>query len=299
MRMLVPIALFAALPFAQQAPPPPAHSPAAPSPSAIEAASKWAASFDESLSGLLFRERYRQTADVGYTAGHRLGSTGTELTLEASVFLLQVPGRDRFVVYRDVYSAGGRRVTDHTERLQKLLTSQTTGAHAQAQRLTDASARYNLGAINRNVNTPTMAFEFLTPANLRRLTLREEGRETIDGLELVVIAFEETARPTLVRGDNNSDVPASGRYWIDPVTGAVPRAVLEFTSPGFSGRLEVRLARHRDLKTWVPVELSERWASPTSNASGIARYDRFQRLSVSTDEIVKTDESPEAGQLAR
>lgn len=89
MRMLVPIALCAALPFAPQTPPPAAHQIPV-----IEAASKWAASFDESLSGLLFRERYRQTADVGYSAGHRLGSTGTELTLEASVFLLQVPGRD-------------------------------------------------------------------------------------------------------------------------------------------------------------------------------------------------------------
>lgn len=291
MRMLVLIALSAVLPLAQQAPP-----AAAQTASPIEAASKWAAAFDESLSGLLFRERYRQTADVGYSAGHRLGSTGTELTLEASVFLLQVPGRDRFVVYRDVYSAGGQRVADHTERLQKLLISQASNTHAQAQRLTDASARYNVGSINRNVNTPTMAFEFLSSANLSRLSLREEGRETIDGLDLVVIAFEETARPTLVRGDNGADVPARGRYWVDPLTGAVPRAVVEFMSnAGFSGRLEVRLSRHPLLKTWVPVELSERWTSPTSNAAGVARYDRFQRLSVSTDEIVKTAHTDEPG----
>ena len=264
---------------------------AASQPAAVDSlaasASRWAAAFEQDLSGMLFRERYLQAADVGYSAGHSLGSTKTELRLEANVFLLRAQGRAGFVVYRDVYHAGGANITDHTERLQQLLTTQTADSLAQAQRLTDASARFNVGAINRNVNTPTMAFEFLTAANIGRLRLREAGRETIDGLACVVVAFEETARPTLVRGELDADVPARGRYWVDPITGAVPRAIVEFTAEGYSGRLEVKLARHPALKAWVPVEMSESWASPTSNASGTARYDRFQRLAVSTEEIVK------------
>ena len=250
-------------------------------------ASRWAAAFEQDLSGLLFREQYLQAADVGYSADYTLRSRRTELRLEANVFLLRVPGRQGFVVYRDVYRAGGQDVTDHTERLQHLLTVQTADSLAQAQRLTDASARYNVGSINRNVNTPTMAFEFLTEANIGRLQLREAARETIDGLACVVVAFDETARPTLVRGERGADVPARGRYWIDPITGAVPRAIVEFDTGGYSGRIEVRLARHPALKAWVPVEMSEAWTSPTSNASGTARYDRFQRLAVSTEEIVK------------
>ena len=264
---------------------------AAPQPIAVDSlaasASRWAAAFEQDLSGLLFREQYLQAADVGFSAGHSLGSTKTELRLEANVFLLRAPGRQGFVVYRDVYRAGGQDVTDHTERLQQLLTTQTADSLAQAQRLTDASARYNVGSINRNVNTPTMAFEFLTAANIGRIRLREDGRETIDGLACVVVAFDETARPTLVRGERDADVPARGRYWIDPITGAVPRAIVEFNAGGYSGRVEVRLARHPVLKAWVPVAMSEAWTSPTSNASGTARYDRFQRLAVSTEEIVK------------
>lgn len=262
---------------------------AVPQPSAVDSlaasASRWAAAFEQDLSGLLFRERYLQTADVGFSTG-RAGSKA-ELHLEANVFLLRAPGRQGFVVYRDVYRAGGQDVTDHTERLQQLLTAPTADSLAQAQRLTDASARFNVGAINRNVNTPTMALEFLTEANIGRLEMREAGRDTVDGLVCVVVAFGETARPTLVRGERDADVPARGRYWIDLITGAVPRAIVEFATDAYVGRIEMRLARHPVLKAWVPVEMSESWTSSTSNASGTARSDRFQRLAVSTEEIVK------------
>src|SRR5688500_2573286 len=94
--------------------------------SVTASASRWVSAFEEDLSGMLFRERYLQAADVGYSSGHSLGSTKTELQLEANVFLLRAPGRRGFVVYRDVYKAGNRDVTDHTERLRQLLTASTS-----------------------------------------------------------------------------------------------------------------------------------------------------------------------------
>ena len=253
------------------------------------AASRWASAFEEHLSGLLFRERYRQAADSGLELGVRLQVAPRTLTdFEANVFLIRVPGRDGFIVYRDVYRAGSQDVTDHTDRLQELLAANTADAFAQARRLTDASARFNTGSVTRNVNTPTMPFAYLTPENIGRLRLTDAGTDTINGVAVNVVAFDEVARPTLVRGERGADVPVSGRYWIDPLTGAVPRAVVEFqTAGGYKGRLDVRLTQDERLKTWVPQQMSEVWESRGSNASGIARYDRFTRVSVSTDEIVK------------
>ena len=67
------------------------------------------------------------------------------------------------------------------------------------------SGRLNLGPVNRNIKTPTMAFEYLKPEHLARLRVRLVGHEEIDGRELVVMGFQEIGSPTLVRGDFDAD----------------------------------------------------------------------------------------------
>lgn len=193
-------------------------------------ASRWTARFDQSLSGLLFRERYVQRAStrdpsaqvpLATAVAPPLGASrvvlpGREVLLEANVFLLRAPSARDFVIYRDVYRVGNTNVTDHTARLQQLLTEGTASAFQQARTLTDASARHNIGGVLRNVNIPTMAFDYLTPAHVGGLRVKQAGADTIDGLPVVIVEFEEIARPTLVRGERDTDVPATGRYWIHP-----------------------------------------------------------------------------------
>jgi len=132
-----------------------------------------------------------------------------------------------------------------------------------------------------------MAFDYLTPAYVGGLRVRQAGADTIDGLPVVIVEFQEIARPTLVRGERDADVPASGRYWIHPESGAVPRAVAEFTTGRTQGRMEVRLALHEVLKVWVPKEMTEVWAGPGRQITGLAHYDQFTRLNVTTAEIIK------------
>ena len=284
----------------------PAQQPA-PSPTAppvdtahlLAMASRWTARFDQSLSGLLFRERYLQSRSygsgvnmqptarmTGAPAPRVQGNLGERL-LEANVFLLRAPSARSFVVYRDVYKIGNAAVADHTERLQKLLVDGTADAIKQAKALTDASARLNIGDVQRNINIPTMALEYLTPAYVGGLRVRQAGTDTVDGLPVVVVEFQEIARPTLVLGSNNSDVPASGKFWIHAGSGAVVRAVAELETDGRSGRLEVHLMLHPELHVWVPKEMTEVWQRGNQRLTGLAHYDRFQRLTVSTEEIVK------------
>jgi hypothetical protein len=262
-------------------------------------ASRWTERFDQSLSGLLFRERYLQSVsqgsgtdfamiarDTGSPVPRVAGNRGERVT-EANVFLLRRPSAEGFIVYRDVYKIGSADVADHTERLQKLLVEGTEASILHAKKLNDASARLNIGPVSRNINVPTMALEYVTAARAAGLRVRQAGTDTIDGRGVVIVEFEEIGRPTLVRGEDDGDLPARGRYWIHPDSGAIVRAAVEWSVGRYDGRMEVRLALHPELSVWVPTEMTEAWQAGSRRLNGLAKYDRFQRLTVSTAEIVK------------
>lgn len=252
-------------------------------------ASRWTQRFEQTLSGLLFRERYLQRVD-GVSARSAMSQASIrrrEVLLEANVFLLQPDGVDTFVLFRDVYIRDGVALGDHTARLEALLVDGSRDAIARARALTNASAAHNVGPVNRNLNIPTMGLAYLEPARLGRVRFERVGEEVVDGLDTVIVAFEETARPTFVRGTGDTDVTARGRYWVHAGSGAVPRAHIELTGDGLTGTIDVELALHDTLAVWVPLRMTETWRARGQRTTGFARYDRFQRLTVSTGEIVK------------
>lgn len=293
---LAAVVLLAVLPGARQQPAPPEADTAA----LLAHASRWTARLEQSLSGLLFRERFLQRVNPSRGGAHvPLGMTASptgsprqaprlvERILESNVFLLRVPASPEVVLYRDTYRVANRDIGDHTNRLQTLLAEGTASAMARARKLTDESARHNLSAFDRNVNVPTMALDYLAPRNVGRIRVRQAGRDTVEGLAVVILEFEETGRPTLVSGDRGADVVAKGRYWIHPESGAVVRAIVELATERTTGRLEVQLQLHEQLKVWVPRAMTEVWTSASRELTGLASYDRFQRLNVTTSEIMK------------
>ena len=283
--------LACALLAAAQQPAPAAGSPASTDVTrVVAAASRWTARFEAGLSGLLFRERYLQTTNGSSSAIQAMTTPGgrrDQLLLEANLFLLRAGATGELVLFRDVYKAQGRDVTDHTERLQKLLTAGTAASISQARRLSEASARYNVGNVNRTVNIPTMAFRYLEAPRIGGVRFSHAGRDTVDGLPTVMIDFEEVGTPTLVRGSAYRDVPGRGRYWIHADSGAVVRALVEFDAYDLSGRMEITLMLHPQLAAWVPKEMTEVWRALGQRTTGLAQYDRYQRLDVSTTEAIK------------
>ena len=269
--MVVALALAAAGLLQQPAPPAPAPVDAA---RVAAAASAWTTRFERSLSGLLFRERYVQK--------YMQGGSSRQTHLEANIFLLKASPTEPFVLYRDVYQADGRAVKSHTKRLQEILTTSAPSWMSEARRLTEASARYNAGFGRRTVNVPTMPLEYLAPARVAGLAFKDSGEApvTVGGLDVVVIEFTETARPTLVRGAGRRDLPARGRYWIHAASGAVVRAFVEFVG---RGHVEVEYALHETLGVWVPVKMTD----VISGVTGVAEYDEFQRVVVSTKDAIK------------
>ena len=96
-----------------------------------------------------------------------------------------------------------------------------------------ANSRYNLGVElgaggERTVNVPTLCRLFLQPENQRRLSFEKKGTRSFDGLRTIEVRFVEETSPTLIHDSWHNDVPARGRFWIDPSRGIVVRTEVEY-----------------------------------------------------------------------
>ncbi len=129
--------------------------------------------------------------------------------------------------FRDVFEADGAAVRDRQDRLVTLLLGRSSDRLLQGRQIADESARYNLGPVRRNFNTPTAALFFLQSRNQPRFRYTKDGEDTVDGTRVWRVRYRETDRPTIVRTTTGRDAPVSGTFWIDPLDGRVLRTRLE------------------------------------------------------------------------
>ena len=153
--------------------------------------------------------------------------------LRSDFLLVRPRGEDRYVEFRDVFEADGRPVRDREERLTRLFLSPLRSDSERIWEITQESARYNIGTIQRTLNTPTLALTLLDPSyqpdmEFSRTTDVEpaldidlESDDVPRADDLWVVAFTEHVRNTLVHGESSTRLPATGRFWIDAPTGAV------------------------------------------------------------------------------
>ena len=220
----------------QAAPPvqPPAAPDAPPAPAAVapqgsaanveelvQRASQWVTSYAEELSLVIGVEHYAQY--MGEEAFSR--AYGRQLVSEFA--LVRVKGD--WLGFRDVYEVDGKPVGDRQDRLKKLFLEAPDAAVTQGRKISDESARYNLGAIQRNFNVPTMALFFLQSTNVARFKFRKDGEEVIDGHRVWKVRYQETRTPTIIRTSSGKDMPLTGTYWIDATAGQVLRTHMEIS----------------------------------------------------------------------
>lgn len=91
---------------------------------------------------------------------HSSGMPGRRTTV-AEFAIVRTSGPERWIGFRDIVEVDGRSITDHRGRLLALLTS-PSGAIDEARRLSDESARFNIGPVKRNLNLPVTALFFFT-----------------------------------------------------------------------------------------------------------------------------------------
>ena len=129
----------------------------------------------------------------------------------------------------------------------------------------------NIGDIRRNINKPLFALQILEPRNQGRFRFKRTrdqvpaaaAREpSVPGVfrtaaEIWTIEFDERRRDTLIKTDRLRDLPARGRFWIDPHTGRVLMSELIAKNRDVSGTVDVSYKSEPLVGFLVPVEMRD------------------------------------------
>jgi hypothetical protein len=246
-------------------------------PDAIASVRAFAQQYQREAPSLVAFEDYVQNATFRAV-------TGKQQVTTAELVMVRLPGAAGWVSFRDVLTVDKRPVRDREERLLKLLQSPEPSALAQARRIAEESARFNLGRITRTMNVPDIALEYLQPRQGARIRFEALRNETIDGRPVVVLRFTESAGPSIVRNLMGADLLARGRVWAEPDSGAIVRTELLLEDRASRGACTVDFRVDPRLGIRVPIKMTERYATTGETIDAVARYSDFRRFTVSTDE---------------
>jgi hypothetical protein len=205
--------------------------------------------------------------------------------LTAEFALVKLGSLGQWLGFRDVVEVDGRAVSDRQDRLVRILT-ESAGGYDDARRLSDESARFNIGGIVRSFNVPTATLFFFRAEHLDRFHFSAAG-DSADGIR--EIAFRETSRPTLIRTPEGRSVPSQGSVWVNPADGTIVRTqlnVTDFVPPGTGrkghGRVEVSYRPVPAFGMWLPAAMDEdfevRGDGESETISGRALYSNYRQF---------------------
>jgi hypothetical protein len=180
----------------------------------------------------------------------------------SDLLVLSTPGLEEpWLAFRDVIEVDGTPVEDRLQRLEDLFLETPRITPSLRRRLVVESARFNIGAITRNANVPTMALQILSATDQPRFTFRKDGDRRIDGIDTWEIEFEETAPPALITGGRGQDLFSHGTIWIEPSTGRVLETDLRAEDEAVQLEIQMRVTYRPDdtLEMLVPATMSERY----------------------------------------
>ena len=135
----------------------------------LDKAGDYVAACERTFVGVVAEETYRQ--EVRGPRGHRSARLrrskrrGQRRDLKSDMLLVRAPAGDRWMQFRDVFEVDGKPVRDRAERLTKLFLQPSASMQRQVDDIAAASARYNIGGVNRNINLPVLALTVLEPQN--------------------------------------------------------------------------------------------------------------------------------------
>jgi hypothetical protein len=216
---------------------------------------------DHELSTVVARERYQQQ---WLDAKAR---TKAERMLVSDYLLFQVPPNEDWFALRDVYEVDGMPVDDRSNRLKGLFARPREQQRDQAMEIMKDSGRFNLAPdlYYRTINVPTFALRFLRPASRSRVVFSKIGEEQVENTASWIIEYRETKGPTFVATPEGRDLPAHGRFWVEPETGVIMRSEMVV---GGTRRMPARVTitvtySHQPAVAFlVPIEMLERYDSP-------------------------------------
>ena len=263
----------------------------------LRRAASYAADFKQRLSHIVAEEIYVQDMEVST----RLRPEVTHRELKSDLLLVRPADAERYVEFRDVAEVDGRPVRDRQERLTRLFLS--SGASiGQLERIIVESARYNIGKVVRNVNTPLLALLFLDAEYQPRFTFTraidrtpalasrdEKSAAAVSpnfsvSTEVWAIEYVESRPRTIIRSPEGRDMPTHGCFWLDPDTGRLLMTELVAGDGSLRATINVSYQSEPLLGFSVPVEMRERYDAPNLVINGTATYLNFRRFEVQVEE---------------
>ena len=252
-------------------------------PQVLERAGRYVVQYGDQMSVVIGVERYSQWVE---NPGWQRLMTRT-LVSEYAI----VRSGDDWLGLRDVYEVDGAAVPDRQNRLEKLIRESPSTAVHEGRRIADESARFNLGVVQRNFNTPTMALFFLHPKNQARFRYKNGGEESVEGVVTWKVQFSETSKPSIIRTSSGKDMPVTGTFWISPADGRVLKTHMQIeTEATVSGpnvgqdrvavlsgtaterrmhstaSITVSYKYNAKLESLVPAEMRETYEAPRANS---------------------------------
>ena len=162
------------------------------------------------------------------------------------------------------------------------------------QPVDDPRRDYNIGDVTRNVNTPLFALMFLEPAVRPRFRFRQVRNRVPDTLvrelevpgafrtstEIWIVEYDERERPTVIRDLHGKNVPAHGRFWIEPESGRVLMSEIIAENREVRGTIDVSYQSEPLRGLLLPIEMRE-WYEHRKTGSRIetvAHYGQFRDI---------------------
>ena len=235
---------------------------------------------------LIGEERYTQDVVAGGSllARPTAPATGpTHRELKSDFLIVRTDGPLEWVSFRDVYEVDGKPVREREERLSKLFSQPAATAMEQAARIAQEGARFNIGAVERTVNTPVLPLLFLRAELQPRFRFSRGAATSGFSGRVLVLNYQEIGQPTIIRTVRDTDRPASGRFWIDQDTGRVLQSELVLTGSGVEVRFTTLYQADDRLGISVPAWMREEYLLPSGRLTGTATYAAFRRFEVKTE----------------
>jgi hypothetical protein len=234
----------------------------------LAAVARYVEAYEPQLSTMVAEEAYEQRI--------RRWREREEQRTIADFLFLKLPGTVNWVGFRDVYSVDGEPLREKQDRFSEILHRGGDVAQ-QAAELALESARFNIGAVVRSINVPTLVLGWLAREPQRRFDFELDGRRTVAGTRCRVVSFRERETPTLIRGRDQSDnVPSTGSFC------ATPDGRVWMTELKPQGRAIVTVT-YRPAPQFgmlVPAEMRETYGEDRLEC--VAKYSNYRRFSVTT-----------------
>lgn len=233
---------------------------------AVDRARAYAAEWRRALLAMVAEESYVQAAEVLPNRSRRVHQLTTQ-QLVSDVLFVRPNTDDAWLMFRDVIAVDGEAIPDRQRRFDALFLKPDADLIANARRIADESARFNVGGAVRNVNTPVVALIFLEP--LYESSTRWKTAPAGSGEPgAFVLSFEQRRAPFAIRTPDGEPRPVTGRIWIEDsgrivatelsaVESKLARTLLSSRVRRGRTRITAAFGPAKGIEFWVPLRMEE------------------------------------------